>query len=300
MTATCCRASSPSTATPGAEDGQEVAGLRQAAAARDDGRHGQRARGRSTTTCAPRRCPRTTSWVPATLAQFISTTALNGAERHLRQPADPAGRRWGALRPADLRPGRSTELGTYPRLSAVAVAFGDKIAWAGSLDGALNDLFGGVVGRAAGDQGTTPGDPRARRPARPRAPTGTPTTGRHTSAPAPTGPTATPDAAALRQGAQGRRGRVPGARRPCERATSPHTARRRRSSRRPCGVDASPQAAHPRVADWTTSCGCIGSPRTRLASASVPWCPIWSCETDSRKVAVYRRGVEQLGSSPGS
>jgi hypothetical protein len=81
--------------------------------------------------------------------------------------------------------------GAYPRLSAVAVAFGDKIAWAGSLDDALNDLFGGSSGAQAGDTGTTT----------PVTPTPTPSPGtgtqKPTTSPTTSGPTGTPNAAAL-------------------------------------------------------------------------------------------------------
>ena len=79
----------------------------------------------------------------------------------------------------------------------MAVAFGNKIAWAGSLDGALNDLFGGSSGASAGDTGTnTPATPTP-------GSTGTPTThadtdalGHRDATPSPTG---TPNAAALAQ-----------------------------------------------------------------------------------------------------
>ena len=82
---------------------------------------------------------------------------------------------------------------------AVAVSFGNKIAWAGSLDLALNDLFEGNAGASAGDTGTntptTPGTGGAGGTPTP-TPTGTSTPGPTTSQPTPTG---TPDAAALAQ-----------------------------------------------------------------------------------------------------
>ena len=62
----------------------------------------------------------------------------------------------------------------FPLQRATVVAFGDKLAWAYTLDGALDGLFGGNSGATAGDSGSTP-----------TTPGGTPTT------PAPT------DAAAL-------------------------------------------------------------------------------------------------------
>lgn len=67
----------------------------------------------------------------------------------------------------------------FPLQRATVVAFGDKLAWAYTLDGALDGLFGGNSGATAGDSGSTP---------TPTTPGGTPTT---PTTPAPT------DAAAL-------------------------------------------------------------------------------------------------------
>ena len=130
-----------------------------------------------------------------TLAQFISTTALQGAKVTFgNQLTLPVGGGVLYVQPIYVE---ASGAGAYPRLSAVAVSFGEKIAWAGSLDDALNDLFGGSSGAAAGDQGTdTPVTPGG-------TPTGTPTgsptpttSAPTTSSPAPTG---TPNEAALRQ-----------------------------------------------------------------------------------------------------
>ena len=98
-----------------------------------------------------------------TLAQFISTTSSTGASVIFgNQLTLPVGGGLLYVQPIYVQ-ARSTGSGTYPRLSAVAVAFGDKIAWAGSLDAALNDLFGGSSGAQAGDTGTTARtDPGAR------------------------------------------------------------------------------------------------------------------------------------------
>ncbi|MGO4598271.1 UPF0182 family membrane protein [Terrabacter sp. 2RAF25] len=88
-----------------------------------------------------------------TLAQFISTTSSTGASVIFgNQLTLPVGGGLLYVQPIYVQ-ARSSGSGTYPRLSAVAVAFGDKIAWAGSLDAALNDLFGGS-GVQAGDNGT--------------------------------------------------------------------------------------------------------------------------------------------------
>ncbi|NYG06169.1 hypothetical protein BJ986_000656 [Phycicoccus badiiscoriae] len=62
----------------------------------------------------------------------------------------------------------------YPLSRATVVAFGDKLAWSDTLDGALDGLFGGNSGASAGDSGTTPTTP----------PTGTGTTPPTTPAPA--------------------------------------------------------------------------------------------------------------------
>nr|WP_256363734.1 UPF0182 family protein [Phycicoccus sp. Soil802] len=44
----------------------------------------------------------------------------------------------------------------FPLQRATVVAFGDKLAWAYTLDGALDGLFGGNSGATAGDSGSTP------------------------------------------------------------------------------------------------------------------------------------------------
>ncbi|WP_426592884.1 UPF0182 family protein [Cellulomonas sp. McL0617] len=58
---------------------------------------------------------------------------------------------------------------TYPSLQRVLVGFGDNIGFADTLDGALDQVFGGDSGAAAGDAGTDPGAPVP-------TPTPTPTT----------------------------------------------------------------------------------------------------------------------------
>ncbi|ROP74335.1 hypothetical protein EDF19_0418 [Curtobacterium sp. PhB115] len=50
---------------------------------------------------------------------------------------------------------QSTSSGSYPLLQKVLVAFGDKIAFEDTLDEALNELFGGDSGAAAGDSGAS-------------------------------------------------------------------------------------------------------------------------------------------------
>ncbi|WP_181435155.1 UPF0182 family protein [Curtobacterium sp. MCBD17_019] len=52
---------------------------------------------------------------------------------------------------------QSTSNTSYPLLQKVLVAFGDKIAFEDTLNDALNSLFGGNSGAAAGDQGASTG-----------------------------------------------------------------------------------------------------------------------------------------------
>ncbi|EWT00320.1 membrane protein [Intrasporangium oryzae NRRL B-24470] len=128
-----------------------------------------------------------------TLAQFISTTQSQGAATVTfgNQLTLPVGGGLLYVQPIYVQ---AKSGGSYPRLSAVAVAFGDKIAWAGSLDDALNDLFGGSSGAQAGDTGaTTPTSPAPGTPTTPTTPTPGPT-----ATPSP-GATGTPNAAALAQ-----------------------------------------------------------------------------------------------------
>ncbi|MEO6827024.1 MAG: UPF0182 family protein [Microbacteriaceae bacterium] len=73
---------------------------------------------------------------------------------------------------------RSTGETSYPLLQKILVAFGDKIAFEDTLDQALNTLFGGDSGAAAGDTGITPTAP-------PAAPATPPATGGETPAPTP-------------------------------------------------------------------------------------------------------------------
>lgn len=128
------------------------------------------------------------------LAQFITTQGGTGSVIFGNQLTLPVGGGMLYVQPIYVQQ-RGTQ-GSSPILRAVAVSFGNKIAWAASLDGALNDLFGGSSGVQAGDTGTgTPTTP----------PTGTPTgtpTGQPTGTPTGTptaSPTGTPDPAALKQ-----------------------------------------------------------------------------------------------------
>ncbi|WP_245827965.1 UPF0182 family protein [Sinomonas mesophila] len=62
---------------------------------------------------------------------------------------------------------KSTGTTSYPTLQRVLVAFGDKIGFAASLDAALDELFGGDSGAAAGDS-----DKNGQAPAQPQPPAG--------------------------------------------------------------------------------------------------------------------------------
>ncbi len=76
---------------------------------------------------------------------------------------------------------------TYPLLQRVLVAFGDQVGFAGTLDEALNQVFGGSSGATAGDAGTQGETQKAAG----GVPGATPTTG-PTATPTPT--TTTPPA----------------------------------------------------------------------------------------------------------
>jgi uncharacterized membrane protein (UPF0182 family) len=59
----------------------------------------------------------------------------------------------------------------YPLSRATVVAFGDKLAWSDTLDGALDGLFGGNSGATAGDSGTSSAPPVTGNGSGPTAPT---------------------------------------------------------------------------------------------------------------------------------
>ncbi|AKT52695.1 membrane protein [Arsenicicoccus sp. oral taxon 190] len=56
---------------------------------------------------------------------------------------------------------------SYPQSKAIVAAFGDKLAWSDTLDGALDGLFGGSSGATAGDQGSAPTPPQPQQPGQP-------------------------------------------------------------------------------------------------------------------------------------
>lgn len=70
---------------------------------------------------------------------------------------------------------KSTGGTSYPLLQKVLVAFGDQIAFQDTLDQALNVLFGGDSGAAAGDEEVEPGTGETPEPGTEEPDTGTPT-----------------------------------------------------------------------------------------------------------------------------
>jgi uncharacterized membrane protein (UPF0182 family) len=54
---------------------------------------------------------------------------------------------------------KSTSETSYPVLQRILVSFGDQIAFEDTLDGALDELFGGNSGATAGDNGVPTTDP---------------------------------------------------------------------------------------------------------------------------------------------
>jgi uncharacterized membrane protein (UPF0182 family) len=109
--------------------------------------------------------------------KFNSDPTVSQALNLLRQGASavlngnlltlPVGGGMAYVQPVYLR---STGETSYPTLQRVLVAFGDKIGFAPTLDEALNQLFGGNSGAAAGDQPNN-----GQTPSSPTAPGGTPT-----------------------------------------------------------------------------------------------------------------------------
>ncbi|WP_246241779.1 UPF0182 family protein [Flexivirga aerilata] len=63
---------------------------------------------------------------------------------------------------------------SFPLQKAVVVEFGDNLAWDVTLDGALNELFGGQSGATAGDEGTAPQSTPAPSPSGSASPTPSP------------------------------------------------------------------------------------------------------------------------------
>jgi len=91
---------------------------------------------------------------------------------------------------------KSTGSTSYPLLQEVIVSFGDKIVMQPTLDGALDQLFGGNSGASAGDQGTQPTTPSTGQSGGGGTGSGSTPTATPTPTPAPT---SSGESAALRQ-----------------------------------------------------------------------------------------------------
>ena len=135
--------------------------LRAAERTEPGGVHGRRRRGRQSTTTArsrilqlpsdarrsPARARSPTNSTPTpTIQNKLLPFKQAGAQVDLRQPADPAGRRRAALRPAGLHLARRRLEGTYPVLQLVLVSFGDKVGSGSTLDEALSVVLGSSSG----------------------------------------------------------------------------------------------------------------------------------------------------------
>ncbi|WP_348536249.1 UPF0182 family membrane protein [Mobilicoccus caccae] len=109
-----------------------------------------------------------------TLSQFLNLNSQGGSRVHKGNLLTlPVG---GGLLYVQPEYVSGTAGSTYPRLQAVVVSFGNDIAWASTLDAALDELFQGDSGAQAGDSGVSP---------TPEKPGATPTPGQ-TPSPSPT------------------------------------------------------------------------------------------------------------------
>ncbi|WP_082043544.1 UPF0182 family membrane protein [Mobilicoccus massiliensis] len=110
-----------------------------------------------------------------TLSQFLNLNSQGGSRVHKGNLLTlPVG---GGLLYVQPEYVSGTAGSTYPRLQAVVVSFGNDIAWAATLDQALDALFKGDSGAQAGDSGVAP---------TPQTPGATPSPGA-TPTPSPSG-----------------------------------------------------------------------------------------------------------------
>jgi len=87
-----------------------------------------------------------------TLSQFLSLNRQRGSNIDLGNLLTlPVGNGLLYVEPIYVS---ATTGSSYPLSRAIVAAFGDKLAWSDTLDGALDGLFGGNSGAAAGDSGT--------------------------------------------------------------------------------------------------------------------------------------------------
>ncbi|TWP35307.1 UPF0182 family protein [Leekyejoonella antrihumi] len=91
---------------------------------------------------------------PQTLAQFLTLNSQSGARIEYGNLLTlPVGGGLLYVEPIYVKANGAT---SFPLERAVVVEFGNKLAWGATLDGALDDLFGGNSGASAGDAGVTP------------------------------------------------------------------------------------------------------------------------------------------------
>ncbi|MDO5627429.1 MAG: UPF0182 family protein [Mobilicoccus sp.] len=89
-----------------------------------------------------------------TLSQFLNLNSQGGSRVHRGNLLTlPVG---GGLLYVQPEYVSGTAGSTYPRLQAVVASFGNDIAWSSTLDAALDELFQGDSGAAAGDSGVDP------------------------------------------------------------------------------------------------------------------------------------------------
>lgn len=95
---------------------------------------------------------------PLNLSQFITQNSQSGKTLTFGNLLTlPVG--GGLLYVQPMYVQASKEGGSFPQIKATAAVFGKKVAWGETLDQALDGLFGGNSGAAAGDAGTTPKPP---------------------------------------------------------------------------------------------------------------------------------------------
>jgi uncharacterized protein len=92
-----------------------------------------------------------------TLSQFLSLNRQRGSNIALGNLLTlPVGNGLLYVEPIYVS---ATSGSSYPLSRAIVVAFGDKLAWSDTLDGALDGLFGGNSGVVAGDSGSAGATP---------------------------------------------------------------------------------------------------------------------------------------------
>ena len=227
-----------------------------------------RVRSRTRSRCRPSG-PR----VRASHSTSVSSSRRIGspARPDLREPPHLAGRWRTALRPAALRQA-SKEGGSFPQIKATVAVFGKKVAWGETLDQALDGLFGARV--------------RGRRQAMPGRCRG----GRHRPVAARRRPLVTSRPRSPRSRAGVCRGRE-------ALKAGDFTAYGEAQKR----LEAATFGRAPRLPSRLRGCVCHAQSEPDVVKAPI-WWGVRSHVTSLNRAAARlftRRGVEQLGSSPG-